>query len=332
MKAPPKDVRAILFFGPDAGLIRERGRDMAYGFAAGRTDDVSELTGDAVRKDPAILSDSASALSLLGGEPVVRVRDAGDAITGAVESFLELGGGIHPLVIEGGDFGPRSKLRQLCEKRTDAAAIGCYPDDGRDLADVISSAVREAGCSIDQNAMGVLLGRLGTDRLAIRQELDKLILFHGGPGSGGNITAEEVEASVGDIRASSLDEVSNAVFGGDPKGLMTALDRTFSEGVSPIPVIRAVLRQLERLHFVKSLAAQGGGLDAAIKKLRPPLIFKQVDAFTQAARVWSEADLTRAFSHLLQAECDCKSGVGVDREICERALMQLAQAARRTRR
>ncbi|MDA0998593.1 MAG: DNA polymerase III subunit delta [Proteobacteria bacterium] len=329
LKSPPSEVRAILFFGPDLGLVRERGGELVKVIGGdGTASGVTEMTGDAIRRDPALLADEASALSLLGDNPVVRVRDATDVIADIVESWLSAGGGNRAVVFEAGELSPRSKLRSLFEKRSDAAAIGCYADEGQGLADIVTTAVRGAGLRMTPEAMSVVMSRLGTDRMAIRQEIEKLILFHGDPAANSVISVEEAEASVGDIRASSLDDVSYAVLSGNMGEVSVSLERTFSEGVSPIAVVRAQLRLFDRLHQVQAWA-KTDSVDAAVKRIKPPLHFKRSGSFAQAARRWPEADVAKALSHLLGVERDCKSGYGIDREICERALMQLAQAARR---
>jgi len=330
IKSPDKKVRAILLFGPDAGLIRERAKTLVEHFAD--ADDpfaVTELTGDALRKDGALLSDAANAMSLMGSAAVVNVRDVADGAAPNVEEWLEAGAGVHPAIFEAGELAPRSKLRSLFEARADTAAIGCYPDEGRDLAGIVREQLAAAGVRLDNDAFPLLLARLGTDRLAVRQELDKLILYAGGPGNDTVITGADIDAAIGDAKTASLDDIAFAVAGGDQAALGSAMDRAFSEGAHAVAVIRAVQRHLDRLHQAKSQAAKDGNLQGAIKKLRPPVFFKMSGAFESQARAWAPADLARALTLLLETERDCKSGLDIERAICERALLQLTQAARR---
>lgn len=330
IKSPAVGVRAVLLFGPDAGLVRERGKLLVDRFAS--ADDpfsVTELTGDALRKDGALLSDSSRSLSLMGGEPVIRARDVGDALCATIEAWLDAGGGVLPGIFEAGELATRSKLRALFEKRTDAAAIGCYPDEGKDLEGIVRDHFAANGVTVATDALLAVLGRLGTDRLAIRQELDKLVLYAGGPGNGVQIVLNDVEASVGDVRSASLDDIAFAVGGGDQRQLSAALDRAFAEGTSPVGIVRAVQRHLDRLHQIKSEVARGASVEDAMKRLRPPVFFKYTRAIASQARAWSPADLARGLNLLLQTERDCKSGLSIEQAICERSLLQLTQAARR---
>ena len=333
LRSPSKDTRAILLFGPDSGLIREHGRALVE--LLNDSDDpfsISEITGDALRKDGALLADSAQSMSLMGGDPVVRVRDTTDSVAEIVEAWLDAGGGVKPAVFEAGELAPRAKLRKLFESRKDTAAIGCYPDEGRDLETVVREHMKANGITLQGDAMPVLMSRLGNDRLAIRQELDKLVMYAGGPGSNGNLTARDVEQLTGDVKSASLDEISFSVSGGDTARLSHALDQALAEGLAPIAIIRAIQRHLDRLHSVKAESEKGSSIEDAMRRLRPPVFFKVTGAFAAQARAWSAKDLARGLGVLLQAERDCKSGLEVDRALCERALLQLTQAARRSRR
>lgn len=333
LKSPRDSVRAILFFGPDSGLIRERGKALVSHFAD--ADDpfaVTEVSGDVLKKDGALLSDASNAMSLMGSASVVRVRDLTDTAAPIVESWLDSGAGALPAIFEASELTPRSKIRVLFETRDDAAAIGCYPDEGRDLGAVVREHFSSQGIKLAPDALPALLARLGTDRLAIRQELDKLILYAGGPDSGATVTEDDVEAAIGDIKTSSLDDIAFAVGAGDQKRLSISMDRAFSEGTAAIAVIRGVQRHLDRLHQAKANVENGSSIGEAVKRLRPPVFFKMIDSFISQANVWSTPDLARALTLLLQTERDCKSGLDIDRSLCERTMIQLTQAARRNRR
>ncbi len=330
LKQPPKNIRAILFFGPDAGMVRERGAGLCKFFAI--PDDpfgLEEFTGDAVRKDPTLLADTSRAMSLMGGTPVVRIRDATDALAPIVSAWLDEGGGTHPVIFEAGELSPRAKIRTLFESRDDAAAIGCYADEGRDLRSTVSSALSDAGVRIDNDAMTLLLDRLSADRLAVRQEIAKLILYAGGE-QGSSITVKDVEGSVGDGASMSLDDIAFAVGDGNIEKLEAGLVRAQAEGIDTNAILRGVLRHFVRLHEVVAEGA-GGGIDAAIGKLRPPVFFKLKSSFSAQARKWRQPELARALSLLMETDRQSKQTQQIEWAICERSLMQLAQAARRMR-
>lgn len=332
LQNPDAAVRAILLYGPDAGLVRERGQSFAKR-QAGQDDSfaITEVSGDALKKDGAILSDASRSLSLMSdGEPVVRVRNVADACASTIESWLSDGAGLKPAVFEAGELAPRSKLRQLFEKRDDAASIGCYADEGQSLDALVRQHLGQVNLSIERDAMTLLTSRLGADRFAVRQELDKLLLYKGN--SEKSITVEDVDAVIGDVKSSVLGDLAMAVGGGDLSAMLTMLSRARAEDINAVAILRAVQRHFDRLLTVQAEMTTGARVDEAIKRLRPPVFFKQAPAFSRQATSWPVPHINRALTLLLEAERDCKSGLSIDVALCERALTQITQVARRQNR
>src|SRR5438552_10206443 len=91
LQRPDREIRAVLFYGPDAGLVSERADAIARTVCPDLQDPfrVADLNGSAVAADPARLGDEVAQMSLIGGRRVVRVRDAGDRLARLFADFLE---------------------------------------------------------------------------------------------------------------------------------------------------------------------------------------------------------------------------------------------------
>jgi DNA polymerase-3 subunit delta len=307
LSAPPAGVRAVLFFGPDGGLVRERALALTALIAADPSDPfrVVEMTGRTLAEDGARLADEAAAISFTGGRRVVRLRDAGDGAARIFEAFLGDGPGDAMIVVESGDLPPRSSLRKLFEKSEQAAAIACYRDEGRDLEQVIRQSFSTAGLAVEPDALTYLLTHLGGDRQLSRRELEKVVLYKGTQTSA--VALADVEACVGNSSALALDDVADAAALGDLARLTTALARCLQEGASAVAVLRAVAGHFQRLHLVASRLAAGERLDDALKRLKPPLFWKKKEAFTAQLRLWRLEDLGPALERLLAAERSAKT-------------------------
>lgn len=336
LRKPDPGIVAVLVYGPDEGLARERAEALVKQIA-GRADDpflVAEILSPQLRDDPARLLDEAAALPFGGGRRAVRLRGAGDGDTNTIKAALEaLGGAGGPspslIIVEAGELTPRSRLRKLFEDSKVAAAIPCYLDDGQALEDVIRQSLAAHKMRATPDALGWLMQHLGADRRVTRGELEKLTLYCNGRS---DVTLEDCIAVIGDAAATDLDQAIYAAGGGEMAALDIALAQAFRDGVSPITLIRAAMRHMQRLHQVTAAVAQGGSLDAAIKGLKPPLFFKVADRFRAQARAWPVAQVEDALALLSEAEVRCKS-TGMPAELlCSRALMQIANAGRRARR
>tara|TARA_R110000868_G_scaffold7354_16_gene40090 strand:+ start:1495 stop:2523 length:1029 start_codon:yes stop_codon:yes gene_type:complete len=323
--APPDDIRAILIYGPDLGLVRERAESAARAVAGSLTDpfNIVEFTPAALKDEPSRLTDEACAMSMMGGRRVVRLRDATDAVAGAAADAIAAEGGAL-MIVEAGDLNPRSKLRALFEKSDGTAAIACYMDEGAGLDDLVRKSLADAGLQAGRDVVTWIAGNLGSDRMVSRMELEKLTLYAAGQSE---ITLEDAQAVIGDAAAVTLDDVVYASTGGNLKGLTVALARARFEGVAAIAILRAASRHLSRIEEAVSAMAAGASPDTAMKGLRPPVFFKQQNSFRSQIQRWRPQTLSRARAELIQAEIDCKSTGMPDDAVCERALMRLAAMA-----
>lgn len=338
LRQPEPEIIAVLVFGPDQGLARERAQALVRLVVDDPGDPfrVVELTGAAVKSDPPRLIDEAAALSMTGGRRVIWVREATDGISEIFETLLKSGSDSF-VIAQAGNIGPKSSLRKLFEKAGNAAAIGCYEDDGAALAAIIRETLARHGLVATAEASAYLADNLGGDRMISRNELEKLALYVGGTDAGGDkgkggppgsVALEDAMACIGDSAAMSLDAVAYATAGGDSQELDRALERAYMEGTSPVGVLRAVQRHLQRLHFALGLVKKGEAEDKAIQGLRPPVIFKFKARFRAQIGFWRNGRLADALELLTEAEIDCKS-TGFPAAIgCHRALIRIAQAAR----
>jgi DNA polymerase III subunit delta len=336
LASPPAKVAAVLVYGPDSGLVRERG-DALVQQIAGTVDDpfrVGELSAPQIKDDPARLADEAFALSLSGGRRAVRIRGAGDSHGAAFEAVLAEMATRKPgdagfLVVEAGDLGSRSSLRTMFEELPHAAALPCYLDSNDDLALLVQATLRERNLAIDDDALAYFVMRLGEDRAASRSEIEKLALY--GEGAG-RIALSDVRALAGDGGTVGFDEASLAAATGDAPGLDRALTLLYDEGTSPIAVLRGAQRLFQRLHVAAAKVAGGMDAEASLKTLRPPVFFKEMPRWKAALRAWEPRRIVDAQDILLKAEGDCKTTGLPAAAIAARALLQIAAAARRARR
>jgi len=324
---PDAAIRAALFYGPDAGLVRERADRLAIAVAPDPKDAfrVADLAATALAGDPARLHDEAAALSLTGGRRLVRVRDAGDAVGALFQRFLgDPPPGDSVVVVEAGDLPPRSSLRRAFEGAENAAAIACYADDRRALEELVREVLGGRGIEVSGEAQSYLAQHLGGDRLLSRRELEKLALY---VGDKGKVTLAEATASVGDSAQLGLDDVIFAAAEGNAPALERALDRAFQEGEMPVTVLRALMRHFQRLHLTQARIESGLGEEEALRSLRPPLFFKLQDRFRRQLRLWPERRARAALELLLQAELTAKRSGPPPEAICRDALLRIARGA-----
>ncbi len=328
---PARDTLVLLIYGPDAGLVRERA-DRAVLALIGAADDpfrVATLQSGDLAKDPARLADEMAAQSLIGGRRAVRVRAAGDGLTGALKPILEQPSADGNLaIVEAGELSPRSSLRKLCEGAKSAGAIACYPMDPEAVAGLVRSMLSDAGISISRDAEDYLSVSLAADRALVRREAEKLIAY---AGETGKIDLESAEACVGDSAERSMDDLVMAAGDGDVATVDRTLERLIAEGVSPIALLRAAQRHFGRLHLANSRIGAGDAVDNVMATLRPPVFFKAKPRFRRQLDTWRRDRLTDALERLADTEAECKRTGMPAETLCSRTMLQIASLGRRRR-
>jgi DNA polymerase-3 subunit delta len=332
---PDPKMRAILVYGPDEGLVRERVQTLMKTVVDDLNDPfrVADLAATALKADPALLADEAAAMALTGGRRVVRVRDADDPVSKAFKSFLDNPLGDALIIAQAGDLSARSTLRKLFESATNAAAIACYLDTGQAVETVIRDSLAKAGLAIDRDAFALLTSYLGGDRQVTRAEVEKLITYMGGPNQTGGleITSDDVLACAGDVSALSMDDLIFALADGDDRTAQSLLDRLYGEGQAMIGLLRSVSRHFMRLHLAGGAMAHGKSADQALALLKPPVFFKVKGRFLGQLRAWPPARAAQALDLLLEAEMDCKTTGMPEYEIVSRTFLQISRGARQAR-
>ncbi|HWB47836.1 MAG TPA: DNA polymerase III subunit delta [Stellaceae bacterium] len=326
LRRPDPGVRAVLFYGPDAGLVRERADALGRLVSPDLRDPfrVADLTGAVLAQDPARLYDEAAQISLMGGQRLVRVREIADAQSAVFARFLADPPGEGLVVAEAGDLPARAALRRTFEDAAAGVAIGCYPDTARDLAGVIRDSLAAHRVEASLDAVDFLVEHLGGDRLLTRAELEKLALY---AGDGSRVELDDARLAIADSAALSLDDAVLAAAEGDAAALDRALARVFQEGESAVTVIRAALRHGQRLHMLAARLAAGESLDNVLRGARPPIFFKLQDSFRRQLLLWREPALRRQIDALAAAEARIKTTGMPPETICRAAMFAMAQAA-----
>lgn len=323
--SPAREHVALLLYGPDSGLVRERAK-AAIKSLLGDTYDpfaLTEFTEAKILSDPALLSDELSAISMMSPKRVVLVRDAGDKLTKIIDGAADQLRADAYLIVCGDELSARSSLRAWFEKAPNAASVACYNDEARDVHEVIRKRFAGAGIQCDRDAMEYLASQLGNDRGVTLSELEKLITY---AGAEKRLTLSDVESLVDYNRETNLDDIVNAAADRNLKGLEVMIGRVLREGLQPIVYLRAMQRYFNRLYFIRGQMSTGQSADMVIQSLRPPVFFRQLPILTRHVQQWEPDAITRALKLLVEAELACKTSDLPPIPASSRKLFQLTQA------
>jgi DNA polymerase-3 subunit delta len=328
---PDKETRAILIYGPNRSRVSEAVSALVALKLGATADDLAltRINEDELRRDPARLMDEIAAQSLLGGERVLRVRAEGDQAAetiGACLADLDAGAPAAAfLIVEGGDLGGKAKIVAAFEKAKSAVAIAFYEEDAAEIASYALGHLQAASVSLDPEAQEAFLALLPDDRGPARAEAEKLALY--AHGLGRPVTAEEVRA-LGPIETEgAFDAAALAALSGKAHDAQEALaGADIANGVS---AIKSLERRLLRLAEARCLVNEGASPTEVGQRLRPPVFFKERDAFAAQLRAWTPPKLQLALGACWRAELAAKSAGAPQALIAEKLLQDIARLAAR---
>jgi DNA polymerase-3 subunit delta len=327
----PAGCRVVLLYGEDEGLVRSRAEALTVA-VAGRADDPFQVAWLGRDEHDRVL-DEATAISMMGGRRVVRVRDATDGLAGLV-GRVAAAPGDSLVVLEAGALGRKSKLVVLLEGLANGAAVACYPEEGPGLRSAIEAGLMAEGVRADADALDWLRDHLGGDHASTRGEIEKLIGYAGGGGAakGGRLDLDAVRACVGDQASVSLDNALYAAALGDVAGADLAVERSLADGMQPVGLVRAVLLFFARLHAARGRMEAGASAQEAVKGMRPPVFWKREGEMVRAVGAWAVPRLSAAIGEARRAELACKRTGAPDELIARRLVMALARQGSAARR
>ena len=332
---PDPQVRAVLIYGRDLGVVRDRAEQLA-GKVVERPDDpfdVAQLTDGDLAEDPARLEGELASQSLMGGRRLVRLRLAGEKASidklAAEALTRHAAGELNPdafFLVEAAALGRDSALRKAAEKAPGAAVIPCYEDEPGDVARLVRETLARDGLSLNTDALALFVARMPKERGVARQEIERLALYLG-PGGGAVATPADLEAFLGVEPEASLADAAADAFGGRLAEAQAGLRRARQEGEAGPAAVRALGQHLGRLRRTLTLVKSGAGAQEAAKAAG--VFWKQEREFLRQARNWSLDELDRIQPEVLAADRACKTAGSPDHLIAERLALTIAARAKR---
>ncbi len=292
LRSPDPACRAVLLYGPDAGLVSERAAALAATFARRSTGgaEMVRLDDRDLAEDPGRLEVELRTRPMFASSQVVRVTAGARLDVPGLKALLASSFD-NALIVEAGNLRPDSALRKLFEAHKAAAALPCYGDE-RGLASLIDAELAEAGLRIDAETRRHLMARLGADQALSRSEVSKLALYATG---GTAITHEDIDSIVGDAAETALETFVYAASSGDSARALRELQRLAASGTEAQAALIALGRHFTQLHKVAAAQAEGKSAEEAIRLLRPRPHFKREPEFLAHCRRLGATRL----SHLL---------------------------------
>lgn len=293
-KIRSKELRSIMLFGPDYGMISEFIKKITTvlnaEFISYESIDIENLYSQLFNK------------SLFDKRKVIKINVKSIKYEDSIKEALEKDNA-NFIVFVGSDIDTTNKFRKLYESSQKLGIIGCYPDNDKTIRSIVTSRIRSEEKQISLEAMDYLIHCLEGDRLVITNELNKLILY---TKAKQQITFEDCFNCLSSSLETNPDMVCVYFAKKKVKNYLLELDILLEQQISNVWIIRALARYFQNLLIVKFHQMDGLFIDDAIKLLRPQIFFKYAPFFHEIAHEISIKEIKEVLSLLVEVEIEAK--------------------------
>jgi len=186
--------------------------------------------------------------------------------------------------------------------RSTGLVVQCDKLDWRNAKDIVRAEGRARGKGFTPEAVQLLVDAVGPNLAALRQEMDKLLLYAGDEAT---VTARHVEDVVPQSRSRSIFDLSDAIVQGNAPAALRLGQELLLRGQRPEGLVAFLASQVRRTWQVKRMLGDGASKSDVMRTLSMPDF--AVDRAARAAQGRDEAWFVRCVERMARADVELKT-------------------------
>lgn len=299
IKKIPSNIRAVLLYGPDSGLISIRRKIIETSFNL-----AGNFRYEDIKNNPAIILDSLSSIKLFGEDlsrnKVIVIESNSSSITESITNLITEGNYRGLLLFYAGDLGTDSGLRKYFEKGLNTASVPCYIDNQVGIIQIIEQQLKLKNISYKPDLPKFLVHYVPFgNRESILNEIEKISLFIGDKQT---IAIDDLQSYLDMQGEINFDNLCYQISLKQNKNIELLLTKLQNEGHNLVSITRMVIRHFNRLYQVKLSINQGKSEKNALDSLVPNVFFKYMSDFSKSLSLWDENQLILFLKKLNEVE------------------------------
>ena len=181
------------------------------------------------------------------------------------------------VVIRGDQISPKSIIRSFFEKNKTSISVACYEENQVEKFKLISDFINQEKVALQDSEIKILCQILPDQRLEIKNELEKIIILL--KCFGKNDIDDYLYSCISDSIDNNQTNFIFSVGAKNTENFIREYNKFTNFGSDDIKLISFLLEHFFRLMSVKRNMLEGFSMQEAIKKLRPPIFFKNIKYF-----------------------------------------------------
>ena len=306
----------ILLYGPNIGLINLLFNQVIKELSIDVNDpfNVSKFYTQNLIDDSYILIDTITTFTMMSEKRIILLdlsnnplrKNIIDNIMTSLSSEIA----DYLVIIKADNLGAVNELVKFTLNSKFGVLVPCYEETTYQIKSEISIILRENKYKFSDTFISHLSTKFSNDSSINKMEFDKLKKFL--------INNKEVTETlllnlITDNTSVNLNKLSNFCALGDVKSALFFYEKTLGSSISPIVVIRTMVKHFKIIERVLCDIEDGQNIDDAINNIKPTIFFKDKPLISNQARLWSLPKINLILKRLADTEIKCKSGLFLDK-------------------
>jgi DNA polymerase III subunit delta len=264
--------KAMLIYGEDSGDVNSLALQIKESILGKNYDPLNFIlpANEDVAKESGLILSELMTMSFFGGVKFIWVKNADNKATDAAETLLgENTKSAGFVLLTAGSLEASSKLRKLFEKEDEFLCVPLYGKTIPEMVVYIKSKL-----NIAPDASMWLANHFEGNFGMLQMEVEKLAIY------GEKIDLDTLQKlNIGDGLNSGFNTVIDALLNKKTASFLDECESFIMLGESQIPIIRVIYIQFQRVYYVLANMNKGDNQEVAMKKLYPPVFWKEKDRF-----------------------------------------------------
>ena len=300
----------FLFYGENIGLKKELKSKIKNKF---KNAEIISYDQSEILQNNQVLFRELENLSLFEKEKIFFIENTNDKILSLIRDIVDKFNSTR-VILFADILEKKSKLRIFFEKDHSCGIAACYPDNEITIKRIIQERLADLS-GLNTSIINLIADKCNLDRAKVQNEITKIETFF----QNKKIDIDKLENLLDLKTNENFDLLKNEAFKGEKAKTNKLLSETIFEDEKNVLYLNLLNQRLHKLCEIKQ--DKNKNLEIAINNLKPPIFWKEKDAFIQQAKKWDIIKLRKVLEKTYSVEKEIKSNSVVNKKVLMKNLI-----------
>ena len=300
----------FLFYGENIGLKKELKSKIKNKF---KNAEIISYDQSEILQNNQVLFRELGNLSLFEKEKIFFIENTNDKILSLIRDIVDKFNSTR-VILFADVLEKKSKLRIFFEKGNSCGIAACYPDNEITIKRIIQERLADLS-GLNTSIINLIADKCNLDRAKVQNEITKIETFF----QNKKIDIDKLENLLDLKTNENFDLLKNEAFKGEKAKTNKLLSETIFEDEKNVLYLNLLNQRLHKLCEIKQ--DKNKNIEIAINNLKPPIFWKEKDAFIQQAKKWDIIKLRKVLEKTYSVEKEIKSNSIINKKVLMKNLI-----------